>query len=112
MKRTRRNEVTEAERRVAGEIRAEIARQGLTQRAVAERCARSGQWLSYKLNGTSAITIADVELIARVLNVPAAKFLAPPTAWPPAAPAPDPPTTVVAYVPMYTTPAPPARAAA
>lgn len=61
----------------AAEIRAEMARQRLTQGQLAERCKRSQPWLSRRLAGERALTLDDLDVIAVALGVPAVRLL-----WP------------------------------
>lgn len=67
-------------RRVAQEIRAEAARQGLTFGDLAERMSRSRFWVSARLSTNVAqiapLDLHDVALFAEVLNVDPGVLLA------------------------------------
>ena len=56
-------------RRVAAEIRAEMARQQTSGRTLAARLGRSPNWLSLKTSGTSKLDLDEIELIANALGV-------------------------------------------
>jgi transcriptional regulator with XRE-family HTH domain len=62
---------------VRAEIRAEIARQGLTQSEVARRIGTYPQWLNRRLNGDDPyeLSVADVEAIAAALGVDVDKLM-------------------------------------
>jgi transcriptional regulator with XRE-family HTH domain len=55
--------------KVIGELRAEIARQRLTQREVAARLGWSQQVLSKRLTGEVAISIDEAGKLAEVLGI-------------------------------------------
>ncbi len=55
---------------VAGEIRAMMARQQVTQSELASVVGQSEAWVSYRLNGKVAIDLNDLERIAAALDVP------------------------------------------
>ena len=59
--------------RVASEIRAEMARRGITQSTLAERLGEHQPWVSRRINPTrrAPISVDDLERIARVLDVSA-----------------------------------------
>lgn len=55
---------------MAGNVRAEMARAGLSQTALANRLGRAQTWLSRRLTGEVSWTVADLEDIADVLRTP------------------------------------------
>jgi transcriptional regulator with XRE-family HTH domain len=59
----------------AGEIRAEIARSRTSGREVAAKLGVSRSWLSYRLTGTTEITLNDLARIADALDVPISALL-------------------------------------
>jgi transcriptional regulator with XRE-family HTH domain len=60
---------------VASEVRAEMARQRMSQSALA-RLLREGQpWVNRRVNADVAMDLDDVERIARALDVPLSTFL-------------------------------------
>lgn len=61
--------------RVAAEIRAEIARQGMTRAAVAVRLGWTEQRLSSRMTGKVALTVGELTTIADALGVPVTQFL-------------------------------------
>lgn len=63
---------------VAAEIRAEIARQGLSQRIVTSRLHVSGPWLSRRIGSTADVdlTFEDTVRIAEALNVSVQRLVA------------------------------------
>jgi transcriptional regulator with XRE-family HTH domain len=65
------SEVTgaEADEKVAAEIRAALARQRVTQSALADRLGVSQAWVSRRLSGEVPLTIADITQIAAELGV-------------------------------------------
>jgi transcriptional regulator with XRE-family HTH domain len=65
------SEVTgaEADEKVAAEIRAALARQRVTQSALADRLGVSQAWVSRRLSGEVPLTIADITQIAADLGV-------------------------------------------
>lgn len=67
----------EADALVAGEIRAELARQRITHSALAERLGVSRAYLSRRLNGDTPLSIPDVAAIAQILNVSIAQLTHP-----------------------------------
>jgi len=71
--------MSELARTATDEIRAEMARQRLSQMQLAERCKRSQPWLSRRLAGEVPLTLDDLDVIAVALGVPAIRLL-----WPPA----------------------------
>jgi transcriptional regulator with XRE-family HTH domain len=68
----------ELRKRIAGEVRAEMARQGKTQLELAEAIGITQPTVSYKLRATSAIHAEELVMIANWLGVPAAQFLVEP----------------------------------
>jgi transcriptional regulator with XRE-family HTH domain len=66
--------------RIAAEIRAELARQGISQEALAQRIGRDQTWVSRRTTGAIPIDVAELEAIAAVLSVPVHQLI----------PAPDP----------------------
>jgi len=59
----------------AGEIRAILARRRSTGKELAETLGVSRSWVSYRLIGTTEITLNDLERIARALDVDIADLL-------------------------------------
>lgn len=66
----------ESRQKVAGEVRAEAARQKVTVTALAEATGMSRVILGRKLNGSAPIGIEELVRISRALNVPMSRFLA------------------------------------
>ncbi len=62
---------------VAGEIRAEMARQRRSQEDVALTLGWTQQYLSRRLTGLTALSTDDIEAIARALGAPLGNFVAP-----------------------------------
>lgn len=60
---------------VAGEIRATLARGRTTGRELAEKLGVSRSWVSYRLTGTTEITLNDLEKIAGALGVGVSSLL-------------------------------------
>jgi len=60
--------------RVAAEVRAEIARQGLTRASVAARLGWSEQRFSLRMTGRVELSVGEVAVIADALGVPVAQF--------------------------------------
>lgn len=60
--------------RVAAEVRAEIARQGLNQASMATRLGWSQPFLSRRLAGVVALSVGELVVIADNLGVPVAQF--------------------------------------
>ncbi|MDQ4502155.1 helix-turn-helix transcriptional regulator [Sinomonas sp. ASV322] len=54
---------------VAANIRAEIARYGVTQRSLADQLGMPPSTLSKKLSGSTQLLAVDVERIAEVLGI-------------------------------------------
>lgn len=59
------------------EIRAEMARQRLTQTELARRLGHRQDWLSRRLTGRVELNLGEIDAIAGVLGVPAARLLRP-----------------------------------
>ncbi len=64
-------------RQIAGEIRAEMARQGMSQQALADRIGVGQPYISRRLapDATVAVDVVDLVRIAEALNVTPQKFL-------------------------------------
>lgn len=62
---------------VAAEIRAELARQRITNGALAEKLGVSRAYLSRRLNGDTPLSIPDVAAIAEVLGIPISQLTKP-----------------------------------
>lgn len=61
---------------IAANVRAEVARQNLTQQQVADRIGGVGQWwVSRRLTGDTTITAEDLARFAEALNVPVTQLL-------------------------------------
>jgi len=62
---------------IAAEVRAEVARQDLTQQQLADRIGppASQWWVSRRLTGDVAIAADELVKIANALGVPVTKFL-------------------------------------
>jgi transcriptional regulator with XRE-family HTH domain len=60
---------------VAANIRAEMARQRLSQSAIAIEVGMSPAAISQRLSGKTAINVDELLRLARVLNVPAGSLL-------------------------------------
>lgn len=65
-------------RTIASGIRAEMARQELTQQALAPQIGMSQQALSRRLRGEHPFDTAELERVAAALGVPVAEFLSAP----------------------------------
>jgi transcriptional regulator with XRE-family HTH domain len=63
---------------VSAEVRAWMARRGLSQEALAERLGISRQALSARLTGRTQWTVDDLAAAAHALNVPIADLLSAP----------------------------------
>jgi transcriptional regulator with XRE-family HTH domain len=55
--------------RVYKEIRAEMARQGVSQAALADALGHNQTYVSYRLTGKTSLTLEEVEDIAHILGV-------------------------------------------
>ena len=62
-------------RTVADEIRAEIARQRSSTRELAKSLSKSHTWLARRLRGETPLSIEDVVLIAKGLDVDPLPFI-------------------------------------
>lgn len=62
--------------RVAAEVLAELARRRLTRTDLAERIARPYHWLNDRLAGRGRLTLDDLQVIARGLDMDAAELIA------------------------------------
>lgn len=62
-------------RTVGDEIRAEIARQRKSARLLAPELGKSHTWLARRLRGETPLSVEDVVLIARALDVDPMPFL-------------------------------------
>lgn len=60
---------------VATEVRAEMARQRMSGRAVADALGVSHMYLSRRINGHVPFDVAELQRIAAVLGVPVSKLL-------------------------------------
>ena len=69
---SRRTALTES---VAGEIRAEMARQRITQRDVARRLEVIEAWLSRRLNGHVSLNLDELEQISKALQIPMVELI-------------------------------------
>lgn len=63
--------------RVAGEVRAEMARQRRTQGDIAAALGWSQQFLSRRLTGDQPFALDEIEALASELGVPITQFSAP-----------------------------------
>lgn len=61
--------------RVAAEVRAEMARQRVTQETMAESLGWSQQKFSRRVTAEIAFDVAELERVAEILGVPLARFL-------------------------------------
>ncbi len=64
--------------RVAREVRAEMARQGVTQESLAARIGWSQRSVSRRLTGLVPLDVVELATVADALGVPAAQFLSAP----------------------------------
>ena len=60
---------------VAAEVRAEVARQALTQQQVADRIGERQYWVSRRLTGEVQWEVADLVRVADALGVPITQFI-------------------------------------
>lgn len=70
---------SEANENVAAAIRAEMARQRVTTRALAAKLGRSQMWVSRRTTGQAAVAVADVHEIAEALGITPDVLLAQPS---------------------------------
>lgn len=59
---------------VRGNIKAELGRRDMSQRELARRLKTSPNKIHNRLNGTTKLSAADVDAIARELDVPVSTF--------------------------------------
>lgn len=62
-------------KRIALEVRAEMARQGVTQESLGVRTGWGQKRVSRRLTGKVPLDVVELAAIAEVLGVPAAQFL-------------------------------------
>ncbi len=62
--------------RVAANVRAELARQGITQTALAAKLQKSQPFIARRLSGRVALDIEDLAGISAVLDIPMAVLVA------------------------------------
>ncbi len=62
--------------RVAGEVRAELARQRMSQADLASRVGVSQVFISRRLTGAVSFSVKELERVAEALKVDVAQFLA------------------------------------
>lgn len=55
--------------RIAAEVRAHVARQGIHQSEIAEALGVSQSWVSKRMTGLRPFTVADLDVICQLLNV-------------------------------------------
>jgi transcriptional regulator with XRE-family HTH domain len=60
---------------VAGEVRAELARQRLAMREAARRLGVTSSWLHRRVTGDTDFTVSELAELADLLGVPVEKFL-------------------------------------
>lgn len=60
---------------VAAEVRAEVARQALTQQQVADRLGEKQYWVSRRLTGETKWEVSDLVRVASALGVPITQFI-------------------------------------
>lgn len=68
--------MTTTTRRVAANLRAEVARQGLTQTALASRLNMSQQAVSRRLSGRHGLTVDDLQAFSEALDLPIEQLIA------------------------------------
>lgn len=64
--------------RIAAEVRAELARQAITQQELGERLGYTQWWVSRRVTGLTPFTAAEIIRVAEVLGVPVTNFLVTP----------------------------------
>lgn len=69
-------------RRIGAEIRAEMARQDISQEELARRLGWSQQWVSRRITGVTPVDAGELEAIAAALGVPVSQLLTTPTTIP------------------------------
>lgn len=67
---------TNPDRRLAAEIRGEMARRGVTQKALAAKVGLTHRQLHNRLRGAAPIAYSEVLAIAAALEVPASSLIA------------------------------------
>lgn len=67
----------QADQLVAGEIRAELARQRRSQAELATQLGVSRPWLSRRLSGETPLSVGDIANIADALGVALSDLMAP-----------------------------------
>ena len=72
-------DVKEVNSMVSANVRAEFARYRVSPSQMAERIGISESGITKKLAGTNPFTVAELLALAEVMNVPLARFVAPPT---------------------------------
>lgn len=60
---------------IAKEVRAELARQGITQDELARRLGTTQPWVSKRLTGKTAFDTTELDRIADALGVAVTQFL-------------------------------------
>lgn len=60
---------------IAAEVRAEVARQSLTQQQLADRLGEQQWWVSRRLTGLVPFEAAELVRVAEALGVPVTQFL-------------------------------------
>lgn len=65
----------QAAKHIAAEVRAEMARQGLTQQALANKLGCNQPYLSRRMTGAVPFDVAELVELAEALGVPLAQFL-------------------------------------
>lgn len=69
------NRVSDLDARVAANLRAELARHQVRQRALAAMIGRTPGWLSRRVTGDVAFTLGEIDEIAGALGIPVAALL-------------------------------------
>jgi transcriptional regulator with XRE-family HTH domain len=62
-------------KRVSKEVRAEMARQGVSQTMLGRLMGRPQSYVSYRLTGKTSLTLDDLESIAHILHTPLEQLL-------------------------------------
>lgn len=63
---------------VAAEVRAELARQQMSQSELARRLGVNQPWISRRLIGTVPLDVRELAQIAEILRIPTTRFFPPP----------------------------------
>lgn len=66
----------DAVERVAANVRAELARKGITQTDLAAELSKSQPWISRRLSGRVPFNVAELAAIASVLDIAVTELLA------------------------------------